>query len=475
MHAVKLLPTVAMALGLACSASADAPSSTVVSIAGEDFLIDGAPTYAGRSWRGHRIEGLLFNSRMVQAVFDDENPETRSLWAYPDTGAYDAERNTTEFVAAMPSWRDAGLTAITVCLQGGGAIYTRPFPYAQYINSAYDPQGHLKPAYMARLEHVLDRAAELQMAVILGLAYFGVDERFIDDPDAVRAMADELVDWLAERDYRHVLIEVANERTHIRTRTGNVEALELVERMRARSAAAYGDGFTLLCSTSLGGGGMHDEAHLRAMDFVLVHGNGRSPEQHVEMIRGIRASEAWQEQPKPIVFNEAHTDVSCLWACAEEHASWGYFDQGTNNYRDGYQTPPVRWTINTEPKRRFFVRVRALLGEITSGEAAEWPDSPLTVRGFDGLPADGPVTGRIEVSVLVDDRWGLREVRFFVDDEPVNVERSYPWFLGGDTDGRPGGYDTSKLARGEHTLRAVVVSVSGATSEARATFTVARQ
>ena len=468
MHSTKLLPTAALAVGLACSAHAQAPPRPVVSIVGEDFLIDGAPTYEGVSWRGHRIEGLLFNSRMVQATFDDENPETRSLWAYPDTGVYDALRNTDEFVAAMPEWREAGLLAVTVCLQGGGAIYTRPFPYEQYINSAYDPQGHLKPSYMARLKRILDRAAELEMAVILGLAYFGVDQRYIDSPDAVRTMTDELVDWLAERDYRHVLVEIANERTHIRTRGGNVEALELMERMRARSATAYGDGFRLLCSTSLGGGGMHDEAHLRAMDFILVHGNGQSPEQHVEMIRATRQSEAWREQPKPIVFNESHTDVSSLWACAEEHATQGYFDQGTNNYRDGYQTPPVDWGINTEQKRRFF----GLLREITSGVASEPRESPLEIRGFEGLP-EGPATGRIVVSLAVDDRWGVREVRFFVDDEPVNTERSYPYYLGGDTNGVATGSDTSNLTPGEHTLRAEVVSVSGALSEARMNFTVA--
>jgi hypothetical protein len=32
---------------------------TRVAIAGEDFLLDGRPTYEGRNWRGHRIEGLL--------------------------------------------------------------------------------------------------------------------------------------------------------------------------------------------------------------------------------------------------------------------------------------------------------------------------------------------------------------------------------------------------------------------------------
>ena len=91
---------------------------TTVDVDGERFLIDGRPTYPRRRFRGHRIEGLLLNARMVQGVFDDLNPETRSMFAYPD-GPFDAERNTSEFVAAMPSWRRAGLLAFTVNFQGG--------------------------------------------------------------------------------------------------------------------------------------------------------------------------------------------------------------------------------------------------------------------------------------------------------------------------------------------------------------------
>jgi hypothetical protein len=49
----------------------------VVTIADGGFRIDGRPTYPGRSWKGHRIEGLLFNSRMANAISDDENPTTR--------------------------------------------------------------------------------------------------------------------------------------------------------------------------------------------------------------------------------------------------------------------------------------------------------------------------------------------------------------------------------------------------------------
>src|SRR5204862_6709531 len=57
---------------------------TVVSIQGREFLLNGRPTYEGRSYDGMRVQGLLFNSRMVQGIFDDRNAETRSRWNYPD-------------------------------------------------------------------------------------------------------------------------------------------------------------------------------------------------------------------------------------------------------------------------------------------------------------------------------------------------------------------------------------------------------
>jgi hypothetical protein len=35
-----------------------APRKTTVTIAGDAFHINGKPTYPGRSWQGHKIEGL---------------------------------------------------------------------------------------------------------------------------------------------------------------------------------------------------------------------------------------------------------------------------------------------------------------------------------------------------------------------------------------------------------------------------------
>ena len=42
---------------------------THVSIVEDQFFINGEPTYKGVTWQGHKIEGLLMNTRMVQGIF----------------------------------------------------------------------------------------------------------------------------------------------------------------------------------------------------------------------------------------------------------------------------------------------------------------------------------------------------------------------------------------------------------------------
>jgi hypothetical protein len=158
---------------------------TEISIDGEAFRINGEPTYKGRSWRGHKIEGLLLNARLVQGIFDDRNTNTVKLWAYPDTGKWDAERNTREFLQAMPEWRRRGLLAFTINFQGGSPQgYSRDQPWH---NSAFEADGSLQADYTSRLERIIDRADTLGMVVILGYFYFGQDERLTDEAAVVRA------------------------------------------------------------------------------------------------------------------------------------------------------------------------------------------------------------------------------------------------------------------------------------------------
>ena len=70
----------------------------------------------------------------------------------------------------------------------------------------------------------------------------------------------------------------------------------------------------------------------------------------------------------PILFNEDdHFDFdqpdNNMLAAVSEYASWGYFDPGESDYRDGYQSPPVNWGINTDRKRSFFGLLRTVTGE----------------------------------------------------------------------------------------------------------------
>lgn len=335
---------------------------TAVFIRGDRFFINGRPTYEGRRWNGKRIEGLLFNSRMVQGIFDDLNPETRDRWNYPDTGTWDAERNTRELIAAMPSWRAHGLLAFTINLQGGSPEgYSKTQPWH---NSAVDADGSLRPDYMARLERILDEADRLGMAVILGIFYFGQDERVRDEAAVVRAV-DNTVDWLLDREYRHVLIEVNNE---CNVRSYNHDILkpprihELIERVKNRGRG----GHRLYAGTSYGGGSVPLENVVVSSDFLLMHGNGvKEPSRIADMVREARAVKGYR--PMPVLFNEDdHFDFdrpeNNMLAATGEYASWGFFDPGERNYRDGYQCPPVNWGINTERKRAFFAKVKEITG-----------------------------------------------------------------------------------------------------------------
>ena len=339
-------------------------SAATVSIVGDAFQIDGQPTYRGRVWKGHKIEGLLMNSRMVQGIFDDRNPETVARWAYPDTGKWDAGRNTDEFIAAMPEWRRHGMLAFTINLQGGSPQgYSREQPWH---NSAIQPDGSLRPDYMQRLKRIIDRADELGMVVILGYFYFGQDERLRDEVAVIRA-TDLATQWIFDQGYRNVIVEINNECNvrydHAVLKPERVH--ELIDRVRKVSR----DGRRLLVSTSYGGGTIPRENVVRSSDFLLLHGNGVSdPKKIAQMVKQTRAVPGYR--PMPILFNEDdHFDFdkpsNNFVAAVSERASWGYFDfrMKDEGFGEGYQSVPVNWGVSSDRKRGFFRLVSEITGE----------------------------------------------------------------------------------------------------------------
>ncbi len=360
MNTFRLLLLVSSLASSALAAQTELQAHTAVSIFGDAFYINGRPTYEGRTWNGHKIQGLLLNARLVQGIFDDRNTNTVSRWAYPDSGKWDPERNTREFLAAMTEWQRHGLLAFTINFQGGS-----PQGYSQqqpWHNSAFEADGSLRSDYAGRLERIINRADQLGLVVILGYFYFGQDQRLTDEAAVLRA-TDEATSWVFDHGWRNVLIEINNECNvrydHAILKPERVH--ELIKRVQSRQR----DGRRLLVGVSYGGGTVPKENVVRCADFLLMHGNGVSdPNRIREMVRQARAVPAYT--PKPILFNEDdHFDFekpdNNFVAAVSQYASWGYFDPGESNYRDGYQCPPVNWGINTARKRAFF----GLLSEIT--------------------------------------------------------------------------------------------------------------
>lgn len=317
---------------------ADSPR-TEIAIDGEDFRINRKLTYAGRQFANMRVEGLLMSARMVQGIFDDLNPETRT-WRYPDTHTWDPLRNTREFVAAMPEWYRCGLLSFTINLQDGtpvSAATAQPWE-----NSAFASDGSLRAAYMDRLRLILDRANELGMAPIVGYFYVGQENRLRDEA-AVKRAVENATGFLLDRGYRNVLLEIAKENSgryhHAILRPHRIhELIELVKGIGTK-------GFRYPVGTSMPGGEIPRGNIVGASDFLLLHGNGvRHPESTVRLVQCSRQVKGYR--PMPIVLNEDdHSDfdrpANNMLAAISAKVSWGMLDQGKNNYMNGYQCPPV--------------------------------------------------------------------------------------------------------------------------------------
>jgi hypothetical protein len=356
-----------MILSLLCCLSAsltyaqpEPARKTTIAIDGKAFLINNQPTYKARTFNDKKIEGLLLNARLVQGIFDDLNPEARGLWKYPDGADFDPDRNTREFIAAMPTWRKKGLLSFTINLQGGSPQgYSKAQPWH---NSAFTDEGELRPAYMARLEKILDKADDLGMAPIVGFFYFGQAPRFKDEHAVIKA-TENATDWLQVKGYRNVLIEIANESNHasyppvIQPPRGE----ELIQLVQRRSTGKIQNPIgRFYVSTSLTGGQIPNEKIVKSADFLLLHGNGQGQPQRIRaMVQKTRAVPGYRDQP--ILFNEDdHFDFekpdNNFLAAVGEYAGWGYFDfrKEGEKFEEGFQSVPVDWGINSARKKGFF-------------------------------------------------------------------------------------------------------------------------
>lgn len=254
-------------------------------------------------------QGLLMNVRMVNATFEDR--------ARSD---FDPERNTAAFLKALPDYVAHGVRGFTFNLQGGMPGYEGA------VNSAFEPDGSLRPESMQRIARVIEACDRQCCVVILGCFYQRQDQVLQDEAAVKRALVNA-VHWVKDRGYRNVVLEVANEYNHrgfdheiLRSAEGEAELIRLAKR-------AHGG---LLVSTSGLGDGKLDPKICAAADYLLIHFNGTPVEKIPARI------EALQKYGKPIVCNEddktGETAARAAEACVANGCSWGLMLNDKNQY-----------------------------------------------------------------------------------------------------------------------------------------------
>lgn len=285
-------------------------------------------TYSGAEYK-RQAQGKLMNLRLAQALYHDE-------WLTEK--AFSPDENTNAVIAALDFYKSHGVLMINVSLQGGspgedGRIYGldrrngHQYGPSKGIHvSAFRPDGSLKREWMERLEWLLTAAAKRGMVVNLMYFYQGQDEVF-ESSDAIFAAASNATDWLIEKKFRNVLIDIANEWDLRGERwEGNFipdNIPQLLDAVRARFQRKRAD-FALPIGVSSDGRMNYPASMMDAVDYVAIHGNGRTPEQ-----KSLRAGD-FRKTPRPVVMTEDDNGrASTLSHLARELASCDvFFERG---------------------------------------------------------------------------------------------------------------------------------------------------
>jgi hypothetical protein len=257
-------------------------------------------TYSGPEYRPEAA-GKLMNLRIAQALFHDE-------WMTEQT--FDPDRNTDAVIAALDFYKRHGVLMINVSLQGGQPGYELAVNGIDRQNgykfgpgggthvSAFRPDGSLKPEWLARLDRLLRAASRRGMIVNVMYFYQAQDELF-DSTQSIHKAAHNITDWLIARNHRNIVIDIANE-YDIGPRWDFDEyiprhIIPLMDEVRERFQQARS---RVPVTVSSGGRMRYPASLIGQSDIVLLHGNGRSPEEKA------RRAEELKDVQRPVLMNE---------------------------------------------------------------------------------------------------------------------------------------------------------------------------
>jgi hypothetical protein len=260
-------------------------------------------TYSSAEYRP-QARGKIMNIRLVQALYHDE-------WL--STPSFNPDANTDAVIAALDFYKNHGILMINASLQGGQAGYDHQIYGLDRSNgyrygpekgthvSAFKPDGSLKADWLRRLERLLAAADQRGMIVNLMYFYQGQDELF-ESTAAIHSAARNITEWLIDKKIRNVIIDIANEwdlpgdhwdfASYIPENILQLiqETRDCFQRRRA--------GYALPISVSSDGRMNYPESFLDSVDLVLLHGNGRTPQQKSQRAGDVKS---WQ---RPILMSE---------------------------------------------------------------------------------------------------------------------------------------------------------------------------
>jgi hypothetical protein len=463
------------------------------------------PTYAGLP-----LAGRLMNFRAANAMFDDEKRSDD----FPDA-------NTDAFISNFDAYRAHGILAMTVSLQGGNPGYKQG-----ELVSAFNPDGSLKSAWLDRTSRVIEAADACGMVIILSYFYVRQDQVLVDEA-AVKQAVVNATDWLISKNYRNVIIEIANEypltgydHPIIRNNTVAGGIGELINLAKSRFA---GLDWRLPVTAARDGiafkGGIAETA-----DLAVVHGRGYT-DQPGTLDTYEAMKRIYDQNAVPVVMTEDDNgqtpdettlanDTHALDDAIRAGGSWGLHWKLCQNFPFGWNLGDASQLTTTEGYFHAILDVvqdRAGMTDTTTPVPAVFTptvdastatetatrtqtETPMPAETSTATPTIGD-TGQYSIVVSLDPTrsnpsllngstigglvyifttpdTNVISVRFLLDNRVVRTEGSAPFDYAGGTVATAQPWNTANVARGQHRITAVLTLADGTTSTLTATFLV---
>jgi hypothetical protein len=274
---------------------------------------------------------------------------------------FDPEKNTDEFISAIPDYVKWGVNGFTIGFQGGMPGYEGA------VNSAFEADGSLREVYMERVKRVIQAADQNSAVIILSCFYQRQHSHTnaLNGREAILNALSNTVSWIKENGFQNVILEVANEYRHGGYRNWKdgkwlISTRGQLEMMTLAKSIYPG----LIVSTSGMGDGQLNDSLAATADYISIHFNNTSLEDYEARIRSVK------KYGKPVLCNEddkiGSAGASALTFSVAGGCGWGFMHSRHNQnipFRfDGHLDDTITYNMFRKvSKEGYTIDMKALL------------------------------------------------------------------------------------------------------------------